>query len=92
MGNAGSVTCRACGHEFQLWTGGGFEVQIVFCEDCGRGEAVWHGQQILKDGDRDAVIWTCSRCVGRLSLDASPRCPRCRSLELEFGPMDLYWD
>ncbi|HEB91365.1 MAG TPA: hypothetical protein ENI85_17445 [Deltaproteobacteria bacterium] len=92
MGQAGAVTCRACGHEFQLSTGGGFKVQIVFCDDCGRGEAVAHDQRILGDGDPSAVVGLCGRCGGSLRLGASPRCPRCRSLELEPGGADLLWD
>lgn len=92
VGQQGQATCRDCEHSFRLSTSGGFVAQIVFCEDCGRGGSVFHNQQVLGEGDPVAVVGTCSHCRGHLRLGASPRCPRCRSAELEIGPMDLLWD
>jgi len=92
MGQQGQATCRDCQHSFRLSTGGGFVAQIVCCEDCGRGESVFHNQEPLGGGDPEAVVGTCSRCRSDLRLGAPPRCPQCRSAELEVGPMDLLWD
>ncbi len=92
MGQAGKATCRACGHGFWLSAGGGFAAQIVFCEDCGRGESVFHNQQRLGGDDPSAIVGTCPRCQGSLRLDAPPRCPRCRSDDLAQGPGEMLWD
>lgn len=94
MGQAGPTKCEACGHEFELWTGGGFEAQIVFCEECGRGTSVFHFKKPLGDGDETAVVGSCSHCSGSLRLNAPPRCPGCRSTKIErgSGEFDLHWD
>ena len=93
MGQAGTARCQACDHQFELWRGGGFQAQIVFCEDCGKGESLPHfGKPLSEDADESGGVGQCSRCSGRLNLNASARCPRCRSPRLEMGEMDLMWD
>lgn len=92
MGQQGPATCRTCGHGFRVSTGGGYISQIVFCVDCGHGENVFHNQEALGGDDPEAVIGTCPRCSGQLRMNAAPRCPRCCSVEIELGPMDLRWD
>jgi len=92
MGQQQLATCRACKHGFQVSTGGGFVAQIVFCADCGRGESILHNQEVLGGGHPEAVVGICPRCSGQLRLNAAPRCPKCRSAELDLGPPDMLWD
>lgn len=93
MGQAGPVRCEDCGHGFQLTMGGGFQVQVVFCENCGRGESLSHFDKPLHEqADDSGCFGGCSRCKGRLMLDASARCPRRRSMRVEIGAMAIDWD
>lgn len=92
MGESGRATCRACGHGFELSSGGGFVVEIVFCEDCGRGQGVARGSEPAAGDDPGEIVGRCARCGGTLRRDASPRCPRCRSAELEIDPPHRLWD
>lgn len=93
MGNFSLSRCLDCGRRFELQRGGGFTAQIVFCEDCGRGTAILHEgrpfDRLVKD---DGSCGRCDRCQGRLTLDALPRCPRCRSTRLEQGESPALWD
>ncbi len=91
MGSAGSATCRECGHSFSIVIGGGFEFQMFFCEDCGYGNSILHGRQLIPDlPDDPGCVGHCGRCRGgRVTREASPRCFRCRStnLEMELGTL-----
>ncbi len=94
MGQINATTCQDCGHHFELRLGGGFIAQVVFCEECGRGEAVFHGGKSLGERD-DEPGWSgrCPRCHGRLSLRARARCPRCRSTRLDVDEEPtVLWD
>lgn len=62
MGQAGTAICRGCGHGFWLSMGRGFESQVVFCEECGHGESIFHNRKLLGDGDPSARVGTYSRC------------------------------
>lgn len=92
MGQGGRVRCRACTHGFTLYKGAGFQSRVVFCADCGRGANVPHFGEALGDGDPSACVGICRRCGGAQRLDAPPRCPKCRSTDLEEGCVDFRWD
>lgn len=75
MGSAGSATCRECGHSFSIVIGGGFEFQMFFCEDCGYGNSILHGRQLIPDLPDDPG------CVGHCAATShhildSKRCNR----------------
>lgn len=83
LGSAGTAICRECGHDFSVTVGGGFEFQIFFCEDCGYGNSLIHGQKMIPDlPDDPGCVGGCERCSGRLTRTALPRCSRCRSTDL----------
>ena len=52
------------------------------------------GEPLSEDNYHEAVesIAGHCRCRGKYTFDASPRCPKCRSLDLEEGEATLMYD
>lgn len=55
-------------------------VELLHCEICGRAAALERSEM---DADPAAATLGSCGCGGKLSLEAPPRCPHCRSSELE---------
>ena len=91
MGQTCRTTCNACGRDFTVRDGGGFFFLQVRCEACGKSETL----PFKEPGDRAKLRETgfgeCS-CGGKMSEDAKPRCPFCRSDDLELGEVEIYYD
>ena len=92
MGESGRAHCRGCGHGFGFNTGSGFKVVGIHCEDCGHREQFIRSDDPPQEDRSDpGCFGHCSRCDGRLTYAARPRCPKCRSTELDFAS-DRLWD
>jgi hypothetical protein len=79
MGEAFDATCQDCGTVSNVSLGRGFTFLLQHCEACGKPKALSLREKIDPDDD---TFDTCE-CGGRLSFDAPPRCPDCRSTDLE---------
>jgi len=91
MGQTYHARCNGCRHEFRTNVGGGFFFIQVRCEECGRARDV----PVEKNTDRTtqrAVGFGKCRCGGSFSEDASPRCPKCRSDNLDLGEPEVFYD
>ena len=69
------------------------------CEECGRATAVLVDEQYLA-GSPSKAAWAkrmearagkC-RCGGQYTLQAKPRCPKCRSVDLDKGNVEVLYD
>ena len=109
MGHTAETKCLDCGYEFTDDYGGGFSFYQVRCDLCGRPKVVGFEQlgdlQTRFHSDTDPITeeeyhqginefaGKC-KCGGQFTLQAEPRCPKCRSTNLEEGedgPM-VYYD
>lgn len=92
MGHEDKARCRACGRRFSVRTGSGIAVAGIHCEDCGHLELFARSEGLpAEDASDPGCFGRCTRCQGRLMLAAGPRCPRCRSGDLEIEATAL-WD
>lgn len=83
MGRGYQALCKQCGTEVEVNEGSGMIAMPFRCEDCGK-EWWWHfgpGGPMGKEANPP----TCE-CGGRFTLEAPPRCPKCRSTDLERDP------
>ena len=80
MGSSYTARCKACGEVFTASSGGGFNFQLLHCDTCGKERARPLTPDLQPAPDYDDS--GCG-CGGRFTFDASPRCPKCRSAELE---------
>ena len=83
MGRGYQAICKQCGTQVEVNEGSGMIAMPFRCEDCGK-EWWWHfgsGGPMGQEADPP----TCE-CGGRFTLEAQPRCPKCRSTDLERDP------
>ena len=92
MGHYYGAICKECGEAFGVQEGGGFNFHLLHCDQCGDEKSVTMeemGSVFMKPVFArrwiDKNIPPCS-CGGRFTLDAKPRCPKCRSLEFSEDP------
>ncbi len=78
-----AARCLDCGNSFQITVGGGMHHYLVRCDACGKEKGIPHeaGPDLAAI---EAVAGSCS-CGGSFKVDAPPRCPQCRSLNIERG-------
>ncbi len=99
MGSEYKTTCRKCGHRFILHSGGGVTFEQLRCEACGRATAVLiNGDHVVDPSSEagwarrmESKAGKC-KCGGQFKLDAKPRCPKCRSLELDMKETGMLYD
>lgn len=83
MGRGYQAICKECSTTVEVNDGPGMSAMPFRCEDCGR-EWWW---KFGPGGpmDREANPPPC-KCGGRFTSEAPPRCPQCRSTDLERDP------
>ena len=81
MGAGYEATCNKCGAEFQANYGGGMSSLLLHCDRCGK-EAWWDRLKLI-DPEATPDPYDC-KCGGSFTLEADPRCPKCRSGDLEI--------
>lgn len=95
------IECRNCGHKFTLNDGGGLVCLQLRCDSCGRPKSIY-----IKDSDvlRKAALPDkeyCNEveksagacpCGGKYTFDAPPRCPKCRSTDIDKGNIIVMYD
>jgi predicted nucleic-acid-binding Zn-ribbon protein len=98
MGQLLWVTCKDCGFAFKMKDGAGFNFTVVRCDRCGRSKSIgFDARPVNAEEYRNAQnkaeleAGEC-RCGGTLKLDASPRCPKCRSGQIEEGETIMDYD
>lgn len=78
-----AAKCLDCGKSFELVVGGGMHHYLLRCDTCGKETGIPH-----EAGPDVAVIESVAgrcECGGKFKVDAPPRCPQCRSLNIEKG-------
>ncbi|MDD5172139.1 MAG: hypothetical protein PHF60_03835 [Candidatus ainarchaeum sp.] len=87
MGVELAATCKECSAKFRIMEGGGEAFTILRCDKCGK-EKYMH---LIKLNLRRADIKTIEKaagkcdCGGRNTSDAPPRCPSCKSKNLDIS-------
>lgn len=91
MGHTFEAICKACETRFEVSEGSGMIAMPYHCENCGK-EWWWEFGPGGPTG-KEPNPPTCE-CGGTFSLDAPPRCPACRSTDLERDPngMSMIYD
>lgn len=79
MGRSYLALCNECGTEVQVNEGPSMSAMPFRCESCGR-EWWW---QFGPEGPVGEPSPPRCGCGGKFSEDAPPRCPQCRSTDLE---------
>jgi predicted Zn-ribbon and HTH transcriptional regulator len=84
MGQISQAKCNSCGHEFELGQGGGFMFELLRCDQCGE----------TKSKERHEVLRASTKCAcgGKFTKDAPPRCPECKSTDIEEGGATIFYD
>lgn len=88
MGQSWIARCRACGRESRVSTGDGMAFRLLHCAACGRERELPRDYPGLPQGASTGSVPGCA-CGGRFSAEAPPRCPECRSADLEALPGTL---
>ncbi|MHA1610600.1 MAG: hypothetical protein ACTSVZ_03870 [Promethearchaeota archaeon] len=85
MGRVFGAKCKACGEKFDYSEGGGFNFAIIQCDSCFRSKDVsW------EEKDSKLEHGSCS-CGGIFRNDATVRCPKCSSPDIQnFGIKILF--
>lgn len=103
MGSVNTATCNDCGHTFRVSGGGGFLFYELRCEKCGASKQIRHDEVNIEVSDAksgmgkhdrseiERLAGSC-RCGGRFTFDAKPRCPKCKSVDIEVGEPTLFYD
>ena len=85
MGAQYQAICRQCGRECSIMLGGGFHFHLLHCDQCGRGKNVPFDE--VGDREKETAFeqhaGSCG-CCGGFRFDAPPRCPNCRSADLDY--------
>jgi hypothetical protein len=100
MGTQYTAICRQCGTTFSVSEGGGFRFHLLHCEECGQEKSVdeeemgsaFATDEAVQDAWIEQHVPPCP-CGGRFTMEASPRCPGCRSDDWEVdlkGPGTMY--
>lgn len=106
MGEFYDALCNDCGTKFEVCEGSGMNAMPLHCTQCGK-EWTWNfGDDpvpwVMDYGPRpgDFIITNAEgpdpppcECGGTFRVDASPRCPNCRSTNFRrdpLGRMGLY--
>jgi predicted Zn-ribbon and HTH transcriptional regulator len=82
VGRGHQAICKQCGTEVEVNEGSGMIAMPFRCEDCGKE---WWWDFGPGGPTRKPDSPPCG-CGGRFTEDAPPRCPSCRSTELEPDP------
>ena len=82
MGHGYDAICKGCGTKFEVNEGSGMIAMPFHCDRCGK-EWWW---QFGPGGPTGEANPPRCECGGTFTMDAPPRCPNCRSLELERDP------
>lgn len=105
MGRLYSGQCIKCGFEFDVKNGGGFVVNQLRCEACGREKLVGRDETEGRgEAFADEVIEARRKlgtekeagqckCGGHYKSDAPARCPKCKSTEIkDTGKNEIMYD
>lgn len=82
MGRGYLAVCKKCSTSFEVNDGSGMLSMPLRCETCGK-EWWWN---FGPDGPVGKPEPPPCRCGGYFTIDAPPRCPECRSTDLERDP------
>ena len=84
MGMRRGYICKECGKKFEANVGSSMTFHLLHCNACGEEK------NVDKDefGDKKMVeaLLTACKCGGRYKFSAALRCPKCKSIELEYNP------
>jgi Zn finger protein HypA/HybF involved in hydrogenase expression len=82
MASGYQARCRDCGEQFQVVAGPLMSgAWFARCTDCGASTTT---EQIFGDEERIQADHGTCECGGVYRTDAQPRCPTCRSLDLDI--------
>ncbi len=90
MGRAYTAKCKKCDEEFECNEGGSFRARLFKCDTCGKD--CWclrslEGELIPEEyDDPPKKPPEQCECGGQFKIGAPPRCPKCRSTEIEMAP------
>ena len=79
MGRGYQAICKECSTTVEVNDGPGMLAMPIRCEVCGK-EWWWEFGPGGPDGEPESPPCTCG---GRFTREAAPRCPKCRSTDLE---------
>lgn len=83
VGRAYDAICKRCGGKFHVSEGSGMIAMPFHCEQC--GQVWWWEFGPRRPMGKTAAPPRCD-CGGSFTAAAPPRCPLCRSPELEQDP------
>lgn len=92
MGSQYTAVCRQCSTSFSV-NEGGFHFHLLHCEPCGREKSIdedemgesFTAEEAVQDAWIEQHVPPCP-CGGQLTMEALPRCPKCRSSDWVVDP------
>ena len=105
MGHKVNAICQSCGYKFKISHGGGFVFHMLRCDRCGRTKSVlfdeikeihesYIGKNISKEEYHNRIenyVGSCN-CSGEYKFHSPPRCPKCKSKDIEEGEITILYD
>jgi predicted Zn-ribbon and HTH transcriptional regulator len=95
MGGLMGAICKKCKNEFSFASGGGFNFTRLGCDRCDATKTLLYSDlekhKVDFDDDKalEAFAGKCL-CGGSFRVDAPPRCPKCKSTELEIERIGFF--
>ena len=85
MGSLYQARCLSCSKDFELSEGGGFQFELLRCDQCGET------QSVKRNDDEPSPTAKCP-CGGSFTVNAAARCPNCKSTNVQKQRLLLLYD
>ena len=92
MGHNCTAVCLECGESFIVEHGHGFHFVGLRCVDCGKRKHIKLELIDSQPGKNAEELASKCRCGGKFTDDAPPRCPKCRSKNVQEDEPHILFD
>lgn len=91
MGQSRPIICNECGNEWNHMDGKGTRSAIYYCDLCANRKSLFQDRVNKLEFLNPANLKQCE-CGGTFVMNATIRCPQCKSTDLEIGYQAVLWN
>ena len=91
MGQSRQIICNDCGNQWERLDGKGTRSAIYYCDLCDNRKSLFQ-DRLNKEGFLNPANLRQCECGGTFMMDATIRCPKCKSTDVEVGFQELQWN
>jgi transposase-like protein len=90
-GQSRPIVCNDCGNHWTHIDGSGFRSAIYYCDLCANRKSLFQDRTNNLGFLNPENINPC-KCGGSFTMNATIRCPQCKSTDLEISSQQTLWD